>query len=84
MSDETGLPPDRRGRFAKYAERAEDDIRRLRAALQPFADAFAEERLPWLYMDTQYDDWDVALLRYDDTGVTLGMLRAANAALEET
>lgn len=63
----------------------EEEVAHLRAALQPFADAYTEER--WLDLstpyDTRYDDTDVAELRYDDTGVTLGMLRRARAALEE-
>lgn len=70
--------------YGEYAERAEDDIRRLRAALQPFADAFTAERWTWLYADTRCDHADVADMLYANTGVTLGMLRAAKAALGET
>lgn len=64
----------------RIAER--DRAARLRAALQPFADALTEGRWTWLYADTRCDDADVALLKYDDTGVTLGMLRRARAALD--
>lgn len=64
----------------RIAERDRAD--RLRAALQPFADAFTAER--WGHLRAAvHDGTDVALLRYDDTGVTVGMLRRARAALEE-
>lgn len=60
-------------------------IAQLRAALQPFADAYTPERWGFLIVeaDGTHDDTDVAELRYDDTGVTLGMLRAARDALAE-